>query len=149
MWRWRPLKSADFFFTTAISIPIMFTYVHTLEQPCLKNCKQFSCMSRRVPKNYVVIISVLSWLRLDVMFWSFKNTFGPMTFFLFFNTQKMLIESIIRNSIAMTSLKLMHWRDSNPGLLLLRRMRCRLRHAAGPNECTCSDHRYDGSYVPS
>jgi hypothetical protein len=40
----------------------------------------------------------------------------------------MLIKSIVNNSTAMFSLKT--WRDSNPGLLFLRRMRCPLRHAA-------------------
>jgi hypothetical protein len=59
-----------------------------------------------------------------------KNTFaGLMPLFLFFNTQTMHIKSIVHNSIAMTSKKPYTLRDSNQGLLFLRRMRRRLHHA--------------------
>jgi hypothetical protein len=44
------------------------------------------------------------------------------------NTQTMHTKSITHNSIFPKIL--IPWRDSNPGLLFLRRMRCPLRHAA-------------------
>jgi hypothetical protein len=54
-----------------------------------------------------------------------------MSLFLFFNTQTKHIESIIHNSIAMFFPKNpMPWRESNPGLLFPRQIRCPLRNAA-------------------
>jgi hypothetical protein len=51
-----------------------------------------------------------------------------MPLFLFFSSKRRHIKSMILNTVAMLSLK----RDSIPGLLFLRRMRCplRLRHSA-------------------
>jgi hypothetical protein len=46
-----------------------------------------------------------------------------------FNTQTMHIKSILHNSITRFDF-LRTWRDSNPGLLFLRRIQCRLRNAA-------------------
>jgi hypothetical protein len=49
---------------------------------------------------------------------------------MFLNKQTMHLKSIVHNSIATTSYvkNLTPWRDSNPGLLFLRRMHCQLRH---------------------
>jgi hypothetical protein len=47
---------------------------------------------------------------------------------IFFNTQTMHIEPIEHYFVSLKNST--HWRDSNPGLLFPRRMRCPLRHAA-------------------
>jgi hypothetical protein len=49
----------------------------------------------------------------------------------FSNNHTMHIKSDMHNSIAMFPLKPFPWRDSNPGIPFLRRMRCPLRHDAG------------------
>jgi hypothetical protein len=60
-----------------------------------------------------------------------KVIFWSMPLFLFFRTQTRHIKTVIHYSIAMFSPKnLITWQESNPGLQLLRRMRCPLRHAA-------------------
>jgi hypothetical protein len=58
-----------------------------------------------------------------------------MPLFLFFNTQTMHINSIVHNSIDMYDFlnNLIPRRDSNNGLLFLRRMQCRLRHDTREN----------------
>jgi hypothetical protein len=43
-----------------------------------------------------------------VDFSPFKNIFGPMPLFIFFNTQTMHNKSIVHNSIAMISLKTLY-----------------------------------------
>jgi hypothetical protein len=57
---------------------------------------------------------------------------GAMPSFLFFNTQTMPIKSIVHTQQHCYDFrkKLKPWRVSNPGLLFLLRMRCRLSHAA-------------------
>jgi hypothetical protein len=62
-----------------------------------------------------------------------KYIFGANAFISLFSTHKLQthINSIVHNSIAKTSCKtFLSWRESNPGLLFLRRMRCRLRRTA-------------------
>jgi hypothetical protein len=61
-----------------------------------------------------------------------KNIFGPNAFISLFNTQTMHtyeVYSTTQYHCYDFLKKLTSWRDSNPGLLFLRRMRCRLRHA--------------------
>jgi hypothetical protein len=59
-----------------------------------------------------------------------KTIFGLIPLFIFFyKTQTMLIKSITQQHCYVFPKNLTPWRDSNPGLLLLRRMRCPMRHA--------------------
>jgi hypothetical protein len=61
----------------------------------------------------------------------FNNLIQCLYIFLIFSTQTVPSKLILQNSIAMFSAKklITPWRESNPGLLFLKRIRCPLRHA--------------------
>jgi hypothetical protein len=78
---------------------------------------------------------------LIMLHFKFQKYFVVNALFSQINTQTMHIKSITHNSIAMCSLKIfIPLRNSNPGLLFLRRMRCPLHHTGLHFTFSCCLH---------